>query len=62
MRDTRKLLHVFGVRLDAQRGGEDELTDGGTEAGEEGVEGLYKYESQRIVLFNINAHPSWFLL
>lgn len=55
MRDTRKLLHILGVRLDAQRGGEDKLADGGTEAGEEGVEGLYRYGSQRIILCH---HPS----
>lgn len=32
---------VCGVGLDAQGGGEDELTDCGGEAGEECVEGLF---------------------
>ena len=40
MTDTAKLAFILGVRLDAQRGREDELADGGAEAGEEGVEGL----------------------
>lgn len=40
MADTLKLLPVLRVTLDAQGSGEDELADGGAEAGEEGVEGL----------------------
>ena len=40
MRDVLEFGLVFGVGLDAEGGGEDELADGCAEAGEEGVEGL----------------------
>lgn len=43
MRDILKIGLVLRVGLDAQRGSEDELADGGAEAGEEGVEGLKKH-------------------
>lgn len=38
--DGLEFILVLRVGLDAQAGGQDELTDGGAEAGEEGVEGL----------------------
>lgn len=38
--DGLEFIFVFWVGLDAQAGRQDELTDGGAEAGEEGVEGL----------------------
>ena len=41
----RELAFVGRVGLHAQRGGEDELADGGGEAGEEGVEGLFATHS-----------------
>ena len=40
MADGLEFILVLRVGLDAQAGGQDELTDGGAEAGEEGVEGL----------------------
>lgn len=41
MTNAAKLEPVLRVRLDAQTGREDELADGGAEAGEEGVKGLF---------------------
>lgn len=38
--DGLEFILVLRVGLDAQAGGQDELADGGAEAGEEGVEGL----------------------
>lgn len=40
MANALELILVLRIGLDAQRGREDELADGGAEAGEEGVEGL----------------------
>jgi len=40
MRDIFKLGLVLRVGLDAQRGSEDELADGGAEAREESIERL----------------------
>jgi hypothetical protein len=40
MRDGSELGLVLRIGLDAQRGCEDELADGGAEAGEEGIEWL----------------------
>lgn len=40
VRDAAKVALVLRVGLDAQAGREDELADGGGEAGQEGVEGL----------------------
>ena len=40
MRDGTEFTRVLGVRLDAQRDREDELTDRSREAGEESIEGL----------------------
>lgn len=40
MGDGSELGLVLGIGLDAQRGCEDELANGGAEAGEEGVEWL----------------------
>ena len=40
MANTLKLILILRVGLDAQRRCEDELADGGAEAGEKGVEGL----------------------
>lgn len=40
MGDRLKLSLVFGIRLNAEGGSEDELADGCAEAGEEGVEWL----------------------
>lgn len=37
-----ELVFVFRVGLDAETGGQDELADCGAEAGEEGVEGLWR--------------------
>ena len=39
--DSLELVFVFRVGLDAQASRQDELTDGGAEAGEEGVEWLW---------------------
>lgn len=54
MAHTPKLLLILRVRLDAQAGREDELADGGAEAGEEGVEGLV---SPQRSAFMISFHP-----
>lgn len=40
--DAGKLCPVGRVRLHAQAGRQDKLTDGGAEAGEEGVERLWR--------------------
>jgi hypothetical protein len=45
VRDALKLGLVFGVGLDAEGCGKDELANGCAEAGEEGVEGLYVWIS-----------------
>lgn len=41
MADALELIFVLRVRLDPQTGGQDELANGGAEAGEEGVEWLW---------------------
>jgi len=64
MRDILKLGLVLGIRLDAQRGREDELADGSAEAGEEGVEWLFSLSQPRFPLHNVSmsaepqSHPS----
>ena len=40
LRHTLEFVFVLGVRLDAEGGSKDELTDCGAEAGEESVKGL----------------------
>lgn len=42
MADALELRLILWVSLDAETSGEDELADGGAEAGKEGVEGLYQ--------------------
>lgn len=41
MRHGLELGPILHIRLDAQTGRKHELADGGAEAGQEGVEGLY---------------------
>ena len=48
-----KLGLIVRVRLDAQRGREHELADGGGEAGEEGVEGLLLMFSTSVSFWSI---------
>ena len=48
MRNALKVGLVLRVGLDAQRGSEDELADGGAEAREEGIEGLDVTRSARV--------------
>lgn len=53
MADSLEFILVLRIGLDAQASRQDELTDGGAEAGEEGIEWLL--EARELVSF------AWFL-
>lgn len=52
MADALELRLILRISLDAETSGEDKLTDGGTEAGKEGVEGLY---ISKDIFFGVSA-------